>query len=252
MDLNGYYASLSAEMMAVKDRVRQLIGPVHWPTDGEHKETILRQAIRRIAPRNMVVGKGFIVSPEYTSTQIDVLVYDDRYPVHYQDGDLFMIPPAACRAVIEVKTSLRDMNAFRATAQKQVDILRGLRQAGVTREVFSGLLYYENNVQDPGERVGQCLADLAGGDPQLAINHVALGTDMLLKFWDRHPQTSQGQYNRWHEYNMPSMSFGYFLYNLVVDPTIVPADAVYFPPEGKETNSRAAHPLNYQPASEAS
>lgn len=245
MDLNGYYASLSAEMMAVKDRVRQLIGPAHWPSDGEHKETILRQAIRRIAPRNMVVGKGFIVSPEYTSTQIDVLVYDDRYPVHYQDGDLFMIPPAACRAAIEVKSALHNIGQFQATAAKQIAIQRGLRDAGVTREVFSGLLYYENNIQNSGERIGRCLAELAAGDPQLAINHVALGTDRLFKFWDVHPQHREGgRYNNWHEYNMPQRAFGYFLYNLVVDPTIVPPDAVYFPPEGKEINLDAVHRLD--------
>jgi hypothetical protein len=245
MDLNGYYSSLSAEMMAVKDRVRQLIGPAHWPSDGEHKETILRQAIRRIAPRNMVVGKGFIVSPEYTSTQIDVLVYDDRYPVHYQDGDLFMIPPAACRAVIEVKSALHNIGQFQATAAKQIAIQRGLRDAGVTREVFSGLLYYENNIQNSGERIGRCLAELAAGDPQLAINHVALGTDRLFKFWDVHPQHREGgRYNHWHEYNMPQRAFGYFLYNLVVDPTIVPPDAVYFPPEGKEINLDAVHRLD--------
>jgi hypothetical protein len=245
MDLDGYYASLSAEMMAVKDRIRQLIGPVHWPTDGEHKETILRQAIRRIAPRNMVVGKGFIVSPEYTSSQIDVLVYDDRYPVHYQDGDLFMIPPAACRAVIEVKSALHNMAQFRETAQKQVAILQGLRQAGVTRDVFSGLLYYENNVRSSGGRIGRCLAELAGGDPRLALNHVALGTDTLFKFWEAHPRRGVEQYNHWHEYNMPDRSFGYFLYNLVIDPTIVPPDAVYFPPRGKERNLVESYPLDF-------
>lgn len=243
MDLTGYYASLSAEMMAVKDRVRQLIGHAHWQTDGEHKETVLRQAIRRIAPRNMVVGRGFVVSPDYTSSQIDVLVYDDRYPVHYQDGDLFMIPPAACRAVIEVKTALHNMTSFRETAAKQVTIQRGLRQAGVTREVFSGLLYYENHVRNQGERIGQCLAELAEEDPQLALNHVALGADTLFKFWEVQPPDRKTAYNHWHEYNMPERAFGYFLYNLVVDPTIVPPDAVYFPPEGKELNLVRAHPL---------
>lgn len=245
MNLNSYYASLSAEMMAVKDRVRQLIGPAHWPTDGEHKETILRQAIRRIAPRNMIVGKGFIVSPEYTSSQIDVLVYDDRYPVHYKDGDLFMIPPAACRAVIEVKSALNNMGQFRGDAEKQVEIQRGLRQAGVKHEIFSGLLYYENKIQNPSERMSRCLAELAQGDPQLAINHVAVGTDRLFKFWKSSPQGPEGEvYNCWHEYDMPQRAFGYFLYNLVVDPTIVPPDAVYFPPEGKEANLAAIHRLN--------
>lgn len=245
MQLGDYYESLSNEMMAVKNRVRELLGNAHWLTDGEHKETVVRQAIRRIAPRNMVVGRGFIVSPEYKSTQIDVLVYDERYPVHYRDGDLFMIPPAACRAVIEVKSTLQSAANFKLHVNKQVEILKGLRAAGVKKDVFCGLLYFDSQVQNHTE-MGQHLAEACQGDPRLALNHVALGKDVFYKFWERNPEKlDETGYNRWHEYEMSNRSFGYFLYNLVVDSEIVPPDTVYFPPSGKEQFLKRTHPLNF-------
>ncbi|GAO24303.1 hypothetical protein ALISP_4123 [Alicycliphilus sp. B1] len=248
MNLARYYESLSKEMMAVKDRVRELIGSAHWPSDGEHKETIVRQAIRRIAPRNLVVGRGFIADPNYISTQVDVLVYDERYPVHYQDGDLFIIPPIACRAAIEVKTKLRNMRDFRDHALKQVNVLKSLRQAGVRHDVFCGLLYFENELANAGPAVGECLAALARGRPEIALNHVALGEDTFVKFWERDPDDRRREhYNHWHVYNMPRMSFGYFLYNLVVDPAIVPPEAAYFPLEGKEIHRQGAYPIGLPP-----
>jgi hypothetical protein len=141
MSLAQYYKSLSSEMMALQNRVRELVADAHWLTDGEHKETVFRQALRRIAPRNLAVGRGFIVAPnsDYVSTQIDVLVYDDTYPVRYREGDLVIIPPAACRAVVEVKTKLTNRATFRRHAEKQVLLLRELRGAGAEQEVFSGL-----------------------------------------------------------------------------------------------------------------
>ena len=159
MSLAQYYKSLSSEMMALQNRVRELVADAHWLTDGEHKETVFRQALRRIAPRNLAVGRGFIVAPnsDYVSTQIDVLVYDDTYPVRYREGDLVIIPPAACRAVVEVKTKLTNRATFRRHAEKQVLLLRELRGAGAEQEVFSGLFYFECSLRTPGPGIGQAL-----------------------------------------------------------------------------------------------
>ena len=38
-----YLKSISNELNASKDRIRLLIGHVHWQTDGENKEAILRK-----------------------------------------------------------------------------------------------------------------------------------------------------------------------------------------------------------------
>ena len=41
-DFKKFYESLNNELIAIKDRVRNLIGDVHWGADGEHKEAILK------------------------------------------------------------------------------------------------------------------------------------------------------------------------------------------------------------------
>lgn len=249
MQLGPYFESLSKEMRAVENRVRLLLGNedgnggVHWQTDGEHKETIVRQVLRRIAPRNMVVGRGFIVSPEYTSTQIDVLVYDDRFPVLYQDGDLVVIPPAACLAIVEVKSRLTSAAQFRQHVDKQVQMLKELQSAGVEKAVYCGLFYFANDVHNR-TALGAHLVAASEGQREFAVNHVALGKDIFFKFWESNPHAPNApEYLKWHEYVMPNRAFGYFLYNLVIDRAVVPAHAVYFPTEGKEHYLQNEYPL---------
>lgn len=76
MKLNEYFRSLSGECHALKDRVRHFINDAHWLTDGEGKESILRNLIGRNLPDTVRIGRGFVVSHEQVSTQIDVLFYD--------------------------------------------------------------------------------------------------------------------------------------------------------------------------------
>ncbi len=40
-----FYKSISAELRATQDRVRDLIGSSHWGTDGAHREIILRKIL---------------------------------------------------------------------------------------------------------------------------------------------------------------------------------------------------------------
>ena len=71
------------------------------------QESVLRAVLRRYLPKNVAIGKGFVVSDEETSTQIDILIYDTNAPILFQDGDLVLIRPDAVRAAVEVKTSIR-------------------------------------------------------------------------------------------------------------------------------------------------
>ena len=50
MNIGNYFRALSKECEAYKDRVRHFINDAHWPTDGEWKESVLRNLIRRSAP----------------------------------------------------------------------------------------------------------------------------------------------------------------------------------------------------------
>ena len=47
MNVREYFQSLSQEIGALKHRVRHLIEDAHWQTDGEWKETVVRQVLRR-------------------------------------------------------------------------------------------------------------------------------------------------------------------------------------------------------------
>jgi len=63
MDLNNYFESLGLELDSLKLRVRRLLTSPNWQTDGEWKESVLRQVLRRHLPDTAVVGRGFVISP---------------------------------------------------------------------------------------------------------------------------------------------------------------------------------------------
>ena len=104
-DYTSYHRSLTEELYSIKDRIRNLVK--HWSTDGESKEVALRSLLRRHLPESVIVGRGFIVTPDTSSTQIDVLVVDANKPTLFKDGDLLIVTPDAVLGVIEVKTQLR-------------------------------------------------------------------------------------------------------------------------------------------------
>src|SRR5579859_3211566 len=106
MDPVEYFKDLSKELRAVQNRVRQLIGDAHWPSDGAWKESVLRAVLRRYLPPSFTVGSGFVLTETGISRQIDILVCDDSAPILFRDGD-FLVSTAECvRAAVEVKTSL--------------------------------------------------------------------------------------------------------------------------------------------------
>lgn len=250
MEMQEYFRSLTGECYSLRDRVRHFIGPAHWPTDGEWKESVLRSMIRRNCPDSVKIGRGFIVSHEHVSTQIDVLIYDASYPVLYRDGDLVFIPPASCLGVIEVKTSVTP-NMFRKACEKIADVGERIRylKGG---DIFVGVFSYESRPEhfSSNQSLG-VLMDVSNGLAGRIINHVALGDSTFLKYWKfnpsaqrggpkpslRPPSNYQGDYQRWHLYRMSNMAFGYFIHNALVSMTpglSVDEENVYFPNSGKE------------------
>jgi hypothetical protein len=240
MQIEEYFRSISTELDSLKNRVRHLIRDAHWQTDGEWKESVLRTIFQRSSPSNLTVGRGFIVDRERSSTQIDILVYDNSYPVLYKDGDLVFISPASCRAIIEVKTSVT-RQGFLNAARKLGENAALARGPGVRRRpVFVGLFAYEaSNWNGMLDR----LQDAAEGQRTRIVDHVSVGASQFIKFWTRDPATNQPPYQRWHEYDLNQMAQGYFAHNLVTE--LTPYDEarrelVWFPEEGKEVNLRAS------------
>src|SRR5262245_16534154 len=99
-DFLSYHKSLTDELHSLKNRIRDIVR--HWPTDGEQKEVALRTVLRRHLPESIIVGRGFIVTRDQASTQIDLLIVDGNAPTLFKDGDLMIVTPDAVRAIIEV------------------------------------------------------------------------------------------------------------------------------------------------------
>lgn len=59
MDIIEFHKSTAKELLAIKDRVRNLI--YHWGEDGRHQEAVIKTMIQRFLPENLKIGSGFIV-----------------------------------------------------------------------------------------------------------------------------------------------------------------------------------------------
>jgi hypothetical protein len=107
MDTNAYFRSLTAEITALKDRIRNFIGDAHWLSDGLWKESVVKAILRRYLRGAAGIGSGFVVTDKGPTTQIDILVYDLTKPVLFCDGDFVIITADAALGLIEVKTRIQ-------------------------------------------------------------------------------------------------------------------------------------------------
>lgn len=238
MDLFAHYRAIGCEFLALKNRVRNLIGGAHFLTDGEWKESVLRAFISRHVPAHVHVGRGFVVTGDSCSTQIDVLLYDSRYPLLYREGDLVFATPDAVLGVIEVKTSADGRTlpkTLRKLAENAALIHRGPRNH--RRKLVTGVFAYDSPASPRQEDWSVRAAYTAAERRQArAVSLMALGPSWFVRFWDDAPNGA-GEYNRWHLYRTPDLSFAYFLHNVIS--AVAPASVrnnkpVWYPNESKE------------------
>src|SRR5260370_34813425 len=137
-----YHASLTLELDALKNRVRNLV--TQWQTDGEWKEAALRTVLRRNLPGGILVGRGFIVGRERSSTQIDLLVLRQGKPTFFRDGELAIVTADVPGAIAEVKTKLEGPTAWYEGVKKLAD--HGKLCKRVARnEPWLGAVHYEGH-----------------------------------------------------------------------------------------------------------
>lgn len=124
-----YLQSMAEELHSQATRVRDLIGDVHWLSDGFHKEQLLRGLVERYLPAGFVAARGFVVAPtddSLCSKEQDILVVDcTREPPLFNEGGLVITFPRDVVAAISVKTamgkkevtdSVEGLNSVRAVA----------------------------------------------------------------------------------------------------------------------------------------
>jgi len=211
-----YHRSVTSELDAVKDRIRNLV--THWPTDGEWKEAALRTLLRGRLPSSTLVGRGFIVARDSSSTQIDLLILKPEKPALFRDGELAIVTPDVPRAIAEVKTKVEGQNAWYEVVNKLA--AHGLLCKKVANnEPWLGIFVYEGtsaqtgNILDAIHRAYQ-----ETGTP---INCVTCGYDVFVRYWpmgeyepgDDPVTDANRQY--WRAYDMNRLSPSYFASNLV-------------------------------------
>lgn len=143
IDVKSYQSSISKEFIVLKDRVRSLIGNQHWGEEGRYKEIILMNFLRKHLPQNMSVGTGFIMNGgdyDKISSQIDIIVYDDTYPVIFKENDFVIVHAKSVLGIIEVKSRFNKHNFEQVIKKASENALFISPING--KGVFNGVFYY--------------------------------------------------------------------------------------------------------------
>jgi hypothetical protein len=233
MDVERYLRSLGQEVMSLQQRVRYILADAHWQTDGEWKESVVRQVLRRYLPTAVHVSRGFVVTSDVASTQIDILLHDASKPVLFKDGDLVFVTPDAVLGLIEIKARV-GRSKFREALDKLCLNAELVRLHPNTR-AFVAFFAFELE----GDFSASWLVDVANAAPTWnhRLNFAAIGDSGFIRYWDEDPANPNRSYESWHAYALPGLAASYFVHNAVdaVSPnSVLRNNDVWYPRAGKE------------------
>jgi hypothetical protein len=214
-NLVAFHESIAAELNATQNRVRNLIGSNHWPSDGEHKEAILRKILRNHIPLFYHVGRGFVRFKEEASKQIDILVTDEQHPTLFRDGDLKIVTPDAVRAIIEVKTK-QNATEISDTINKLSEQLGKINSSNNNLyDCWGGLFVFDEGDLEE-KKILKEIAISAKKFNKGEIDCIAIGPNIFIKYWKNgRAINSKVNGNVYHSYDLQNLSFSYFIGNLV-------------------------------------
>ena len=228
-----FQRSVTQELSVVKDRVRNLIGNANWGEEGRYKEAILRNVIKRFLPHNLSVATGFVVRDRVVSRQLDIIVYDNNYPLLFSEGDFIVTSPDNVKGIIEVKTSLDATGLEEATEHFESNFVDELLPH--TDTAFYGIFSYGFSVNEQNlvQRVADILRNSRG-----IVNHFALGENYFVRRWDREDSLDLGMTEIGNDfyniYELRGLAFSYFISNLIARSSVGISERYWllFPIEG--------------------
>ena len=232
-----YFRSITLEFQALKDRVRHFIRDQHWLTDGEWKESVLRSVLRRHLPQNVGVGKGFVITKDGPSSQIDILLFDRTKPLLYHDGDLVITTSDLCLGIIEVKTRL-DAAKLRQAIQKLADCREYVSRSAQCRP-FVGLFSFEHEGEDFQTLLDQ-IKTAAAGSSRRVLNCVSLGTSLFARYWYFAPERPKRAADIVRAYRLQDLAPAYFVHNVVENlcsQSVLDNNRIWYPAQGKEADA---------------
>ena len=244
MNVEAHFESLTRELEALRDRVRLFsVATPHWQTDGEWKESVLRATLRRYLPSNIEPLRGFVVTPDRGTGQVDILLYDNRKPVLFRDGDLVFVTADAVLGIVEVKSEIRDRYALKEALESLAEDAEVIRSASRSeRTLFVGLFSYQTGLG--ASRYRDILDDLqyiARGCRKRIVSYVSLGCSDFSMFWENSPDDESPNYDTWHSYELHDRAAGYFISNLIYNVSTESVEdncGLWFPTTSKELQKR--------------
>ncbi|KOP36109.1 hypothetical protein DBB36_19335 [Flavobacterium sp. WLB] len=222
MNTIEFHKSTTKELLAIKDRVRNLI--THWGEDGRYQEAVIKTVIQRFLPEKFKIGTGFVVrqtgirGEHEASKQIDLIIYDTSCPILFKENDFVILTPDSILGIIEVKAN--------ATNQGLQQIVKKSNENGKfifdaktdkSKPIFNGIFSYDSTVNNvdtiatsiklPWDEINQ--------DPnkhKFCVNHISLNQNWFYKFWEQ-------EFNELRDshfiYKIEELSFSFFISNLM-------------------------------------
>ncbi len=111
-ELDQFFLTSNQELLSTVNRLDKLIGSNHWLSVGTYKETLLKKQLRQVIPDRYSIDSGFLIASAQSgqlirSTQTDILIWDSvNFSTLFRDTNFVIIPPEACKIMIEVKGAL--------------------------------------------------------------------------------------------------------------------------------------------------
>ncbi|HLX69845.1 MAG TPA: DUF6602 domain-containing protein [Verrucomicrobiae bacterium] len=239
MDNKAYFRSITDEINSLQNRVRNYIGD-HWLSDGEWKESIIRAVLRRHLPLTVGIGNGFVVTTEKTSTQIDILLYDNTKPIVFREGDFVIVTPDSVRGMIEVKTTARkhELADIFSKLADNIEII----PCGQMDKRFFGVFFYESDFDglDSALVANEILERLYTSTRQRSrriINCVSIADSFFVRYWVAGPVPANRLNESWYAYNLDHTAPAYFAHNVIehlCPEAVLTNNAVWYPEDGKE------------------
>ena len=198
IDYEKYVRSISDELTAEKNRVRNLIADRHWGEEGRYKEVILRDCIEEKLPGYAECGTGFVVNEQgEISTQIDIIVFNLDIPVLFRKKDFVIVSSEAVFGIIEVKTTFRLECIDKACENGKF----------LKKSAFNGIFVYDDDNVQSDTKIQNIAYDVWEGKG--SVNNICIGTDYFIKYWREHEVLNNRE--KCEAYKIENLAYGYMI-----------------------------------------
>ncbi len=218
-----FQESITQELDAIKNRVRNLIGNAHWGEEGRFKEAVLKNVLRKFLPNNLSVGTGFILQAvgnndeeNILSNQLDIIIYDNSLPVLFSEGDFIITTTANVRGILEVKSRISANSLNTVVQQFDNSISHFIEEFNARdQKIFAGIFAFEFTGNIQSQHIEDALRN-----SRLIVNHFSLGRNYFIRKWNHEDRIRLAVHvdcpgDFYNFYDIQDLSFSYFLANLI-------------------------------------